>query len=501
MSMMSSTPSAAIRRIFLLLIIIVGAFAASNMTAAGGPGIATAAQGGTPGPPHPINPPACPENPWCTTAPEPPPPPPPRQNPPSPGPDNRLVGGGQGGSSVQGAQTSGGGKQGGGTAQREAAGPGPRSPEVVVKPKAVKTEKAKESGEPVIAPVVIEPTTEASNPERSTFADRLLSPTELHLDAEHLAEGGMLALLLVALLYLPVTIFNKATEKNHEAITTWLERPRAWLAAVGGLIPFAGHPLGTLAAGVLASTALFAFIDPGFPSKPGALEYLIGMLLGFALVSTIFFSTWKIVLDKLEPESTGRWRVFPPYILLAALLVVMARLAHFLPGVVLGTVAEYEPKHRLSVRTAGIRVAITYGVLIAVGVAAWFAWIPVSNAAHHEGASSTTLILDSMLAITFVTSLESVAFGLIPMTFLDGNDLFRWRKWLWGAMWGGSVLWFAVVILQPALSIYGEHASHTQAIWLGLMFAGLMLVALTTWVVLRFRQARLERFNETPSGP
>ncbi len=244
-----------------------------------------------------------------------------------------------------------------------------------------------------------------SNPNRSTFADRLLAPTAIDLSAKNLGEGGMLALLLAALLYLPVTIFNKATEKNHETIKRWFAHPRAWLAFLFGWIPFARHPAATLTVGVIASAALFSFIEPGFPTEEGALQYLIGMVIGFGVVSIVFFSTWRLVLHRLEPESTGHWQLYAPFIVLAAFLVIMARLAHFIPGVVLGTVAEYEPAKKLSTRTAGIRVATTYGVLMVLGLAAWFAWIPVEHAAAREGASSLTLILDSALAITFVSSL------------------------------------------------------------------------------------------------
>jgi hypothetical protein len=349
-------------------------------------------------------------------------------------------------------------------------------------------------------PVLVSPAPPpAGNPERSTFAGRLLTPGEVELDAHHLAQGGLLALLLAALLYLPVTIFNKATEKNHEAIRRWFERPRAVLAAAFAWIPVSRHPLLTLTGGVLASAGLFAFIEPGFPTEDGALQYLIGMLLGFTVVSTVFFATWRYVLHRLEPDGEGQWRIFPPYIVLAAFLVVMARLAHFIPGVVLGTVAEYEPARRLSTRTAGIRVLTTYGVLIVLGLAAWFAWIPVEHAAAEEGASSLTLILDSALAITFVSALESVAFGLIPMTFLDGADLFRWRKGLWTLMWGGSLLWFSVVIMRPALSTYGEHAEHAKIVWIVLLFSSLMVVALTTWGFFRLRELRDARSNAAAS--
>ncbi|MDX6607063.1 MAG: hypothetical protein QOD14_1603, partial [Solirubrobacterales bacterium] len=342
----------------------------------------------------------------------------------------------------------------------------------------------------VVAPPAVAPPT--GNPQRSSLADRLLSPTDINLSAKNLGEGGMIALLLAALLYLPVTIFNKATEKNHETIRRWFARPRAAIAFLFAWIPFRRHPAITLVLGVIASAVLFSFIEPGFPAEDGALQYLIGMVIGFAVVSFAFFATWRLVLQRLEPEGKGEWKLYPPFIFLAAFLVVMARLAHFLPGVVLGTVAEYEPAKKLSTRTAGIRVATTYGVLMFLGLAAWFAWIPVEHAASKEGASSLTLILDSALAITFVSGLESVAFGLIPMTFLDGNDLFKWHKGLWAAMWGAALLWFSVVILHPAMSTYGQF-SGGRVVWFALLFSTLMMLALMTWAFFRLRDARLAR--------
>ena len=344
------------------------------------------------------------------------------------------------------------------------------------------------------APPLLAPTpAPAPDTRRSTFANRLLSPTQIDLSAKNLGEGGMIALLLVALLYLPVTIFNKTTEKNDETIHRWVARPRAWIAAAFGWIPLSKHPFATLSVGVLISAFLFSFIEPGFPTEHGALQYALGMMLGFTIVSGVFFTTWRYVVHRLEPDGEGRWRIYPPFIVLAGFLVLLARLAHFLPGVVLGTVAEYEPSKKLSPRTAGIRVATTYGVLMVVGLAAWFAWIPVEHAARSEHASSLTLVLDAALAITFVSALESVAFGLIPMTFLDGNDLFRWHKGLWAAMWGTAVLWFSIVIVHPALSTYGHEISKGRAIWFVLLFSSLMLIAVVTWGYFRVREARAAR--------
>ena len=109
-----------------------------------------------------------------------------------------------------------------------------------------------------------------------------------------------------------------------------------------------------------------------------------------------------------------------------------------------------------------------------------------------------TLILDSMLAIIFVSSLESVCFGLIPMTFLDGNDLYVWKRPLWAAMWGAALVWFAIAIMHPALNTY-SHISSRGAIFFGLLFALLMLVAVSTWGYFRVREIRWARAEKSPT--
>ena len=91
----------------------------------------------------------------------------------------------------------------------------------------------------------------------------------------------------------------------------------------------------------------------------------------------------------------------------SALSLGFIGLAQFLPGVVLGTLAEYEPGKRLSKRTAGLRVLITYSLLLVIGFAAWFAWIPVEHAAKEPGASSLTLIGDEVERVLLLDEVVS----------------------------------------------------------------------------------------------
>jgi hypothetical protein len=105
-----------------------------------------------------------------------------------------------------------------------------------------------------------------------------------------------------------------------------------------------------------------------------------------------------------------------------------------------------------------------------------------------------------MLSVIFVTGLESAVFGLIPLTFLDGHDLFAWRKGLWLVLWGFGLYWFAVVILHPALSTYNE-VSGAGAIWFGILFGSLMIIALSTWAYFAIREARLRARSEGAGIP
>jgi hypothetical protein len=60
------------------------------------------------------------------------------------------------------------------------------------------------------------------------------------------------------------------------------------------------------------------------------------------------------------------------------------------------------------------------------------------------------------------------------------------------------VLWFAEVILHPALSTYHHHAGQTSAFWFGLMFASLMVVAISTWAFFKVREIRMRGLEEEP---
>lgn len=320
---------------------------------------------------------------------------------------------------------------------------------------------------------------------------QLTLPTNLNFGALEFATSGMLALLLAALIGLPTTIFNETTERQVGSFGGWMGAPNRWLAALAAAIPIFGFSAVALASSAFLAALIASFVEPGFPTSSGSVPYFLGMLLGFLTVGAVFFGTWQWYVTRVLKDCSGEWRLFPPFVLIAIFTVFVSRLAGFIPGFILGTLAEYVPSRKLTVEEAGKRVAFSFGLILLVSFGAWLARIPVSAHIGPDGSAAEWIVLDTALSVIFVAGLESAIFGLMPMRFLDGHELFRWNRPLWAVMWGGGLLWFCFGILNPAMSGYGKRAAADVA-WLAVLLVIVSVLALATWIYFRRRAARTE---------
>ena len=203
---------------------------------------------------------------------------------------------------------------------------------------------------------------------------------------------------------------------------------------------------------MLAAAFVHVFLNPDFPSAPGSFEFALGMLIGFAVIIANQALTSRRYLARHVPESSGRWAVYPGQIAVSVVCVAISRFGHFVPGVIMGMSGDYEPRSSLELSQAARRVVQTVLSLAAISLTAWFASIPVAHAAARPHASSALLVLDAALSVLAVAGIESLVFGLVPLYFLPGDTLRRWRPRTWLAIWSAGVLWFALVVVDPALS-------------------------------------------------
>jgi hypothetical protein len=161
------------------------------------------------------------------------------------------------------------------------------------------------------------------------------------------------------------------------------------------------------------------------------------------------------------------------------LCVGVSRAAHFAPGLMFGMHGDYEPRGRLQLERAGRRIALTSATLLVVSLVAWVVSIPVAHAAAHTDASFATLALDAALGGTASVGMQTIAFGLVPLLFLDGHVMCRWHRGWWLAFWGTGLGWLSLVVINPA--IWHQPGYGISTLWLAGLFAFELLVAVGLW--------------------
>lgn len=238
---------------------------------------------------------------------------------------------------------------------------------------------------------------------------------------------------------------------------------------------------------ILAASAVHWFLDPGFPTRAGSAAFALGMLLGIAVVVGNTLVTWRIYMRRRVPGVSGGWTVYPGQIAVAMVCVAVSRVAHFVPGLIMGLTGDFEPERRLELHHLGRRAAFTCTVLLVISLGAWLASIPLAAAAAEPGAGFATLTLDAALAVIAVGGMETLVFTLAPFAFLDGHDLFHWNRRIWLALWGTGAIWVSVVIVNPAISHY-EGKARASVGWLASLLALQALIAVSLWAYFATRR-------------
>jgi hypothetical protein len=112
---------------------------------------------------------------------------------------------------------------------------------------------------------------------------------------------------------------------------------------------------------------------------------------------------------------------------------------------------------------------------LAVGLLAWFAWIPVNHFALDSG-NVLVGILDDALASIFAGALMGSVIGLLPLQGLPGGHLSKWRKDVWGVIFFIALFLLIEVELNPDSGpTHPGGAPVVTAIILFVVFGGLSI--------------------------
>ncbi|MGH2542009.1 MAG: FGLLP motif-containing membrane protein, partial [Ardenticatenaceae bacterium] len=301
------------------------------------------------------------------------------------------------------------------------------------------------------------------------MATQVPSPIDVFDDPLQLLLSLLLVGLLVLLVAFPADIFNSTFESNRDEINGWF----SWVPRLPRLnLPSWVHLdiLGLVAAFLLLM-AVVRDVGLDYATLAQALGFLIAVPL--VIVALEASRGWYLrrkngIQTRLSIQAQPResqWHVLPAALIVAGFLALVSRLADFEPPYVYGLIAVYigadlALNNRDADGDKGRGALIGMLSLFALSIIVWFIWIPVDRVVDGGQQGFGWLILDAVLATFFLLGLETAVFGMIPLTFLKGKDIFQWRPVIRAATFALIACIFINVYLA---ALVGESATLTLA--------------------------------------
>ena len=335
-------------------------------------------------------------------------------------------------------------------------------------------------------------------PPPQTLADSLPSPLAISLAPQDVVRTVGVSLLVLLLVGAPTPLFNETLETHLGDIEGWIGRrlPRRRRQTGSSRVASAGRRFFASPAGiaiyVVVASLIYSFLSPGFPDQNGLLIFGVAVLaLGVATIADILPGE-RYVVGRYRDH--GRVRVALWTLLLAAVCVLISRLAGLNPGYMYGIIGTFTFAIALNAADEGRMEAWGAVALLGLAMVTWFARIPFEPAPGVPS-SGTNLIINSGLVGIFVVAVEGLVFGLVPLTFLPGAKIFAWSRWRWLLLWGAGLALFVHVLVYPVTIAQPNPSPASLTTTLGSV-AIYGLIAVGFWGYFRWRAAHHPEAHE-----
>ncbi|MDQ1697643.1 MAG: hypothetical protein QOJ03_2996 [Frankiaceae bacterium] len=308
---------------------------------------------------------------------------------------------------------------------------------------------------------------------------------QISLGSTAILVNGLLALLMVMLIAFPAELFNGTLKENYEEV-------RGWFGPITRLLhrlesgPLTNSIFGRALGGVvfvMATGVVYAFVEPGFGLHRESLQLVLALTLGLVVI-TLLANESALLFGRLRYGERGRLRLRPGALLVALGCVLLSRAAHFEPGYVYGLVAGFTFSRELPRRQDGRVVLAWASWLLVLGVSGWLLLAPVKGWAVHHEANFWAPIVEELTAAVVVESLTILILAMVPLSFLEGERLWRAQKLTWALIYGTALFAFLHVVVHPE---FGARKTELPLYtWLG-FFVGFCLLSVSFWGYFRFR--------------
>lgn len=241
-----------------------------------------------------------------------------------------------------------------------------------------------------------------------------------------------------------------------------------------------------LAIALVVAALISSFLSPTLGFSEESFATFVGFLVALVVV-LLSFEVPALLEHRRVTGELGRLRVLPWALIIAAVFVVVSRLAALQPGYLWGVVLGVAFLKTDTSADEGREQAAGALWTLIVAVLAWLAlgWVRGS-----AGAEDTffNIAAQTALAAIVVAGLEAVAFGLMPFRFMPGVAIYRWNRLVWAVLFGASLFAFFHVLIGPTS---GYLADLTAPAWLAALgvFAAFGAFTVLFWAWFRFRPA------------
>jgi hypothetical protein len=378
-------------------------------------------------------------------------------------------------------------------------------------------------------------------PAASPIASTLGTPGEIFHSFGHNLENATITVAAILFITFPANMFNNTFSSNYGEILLILGGWRRKVRRALGLkdkpeeVPDPTTALPTLSDSTAAASSEPSVAGtqlavspgttgsgsphdmPGRSSRPGffavlALGGILGGLLnphfglnsesvsgfGATLVSFVIGAglSWyiaKVFRARHKYPTHTYLKALPLGLGVAAICVIISRATNFEPGYLYGIVVSIAFVDSLEERhNAHLTVISTFSTL-AVAILAWFVWIPTNHFAGLHPGNIPVGIVDDVLGSIFVGGLVGTVIGLMPLEFMPGGALLKWRKDVWAIVFFVALFLLVEVELNPDSGpTHHGGAPIVTAIVLFVGFGG------STWLMRRYFIKRAAAKNSVP---
>jgi hypothetical protein len=298
---------------------------------------------------------------------------------------------------------------------------------------------------------------------------------------------GGLILLLVAI---PANILDATIEANWDRIRapfTRLVRFGDRVRALTAKLPKIPVPAPPLV--IILATVAFGFSSPDFGVDATSLRMTAALALGLILVVLIPAVITRIAMGR-------RWHVpaqivaRPGAFVLALLGVIASRTVGFSPGILVGLVLGLELARSARAEDRNRATTIRLGATLGIALAAWLGYSALSGLFGGAAPDMLGQLTLETLGAAASEGLAGVMVAILPVTFLEGRELFDDAKRRWFALALPTAFTFALIVLPSVTTAQGPQ--QPIGLWIGVLVVFSLLVG-AVWLTFRIITRREER--------